>query len=495
MKASHVLASPVPWLFLLCQPIIQATPGSNANGEDGYGEALYLTPLIDAGKLEEARARSKTGRIGGDDLENVLSYSGYLTVNRELNSNLFFWFVPALERPDKAPVLAWLQGGPGSSSLVGFFAEHGPYMLPNDDSLKPVRRIVTWVKHFSMLYVDEPVGAGFSFTDSDEGYARNLTDVGRDMVEFLQQFFQLFPDYSQNDFYVTGESFGGKFVPATAFAIHEAKDSLRANINLKGIAYGNGFTDPVIQLDISNHIYQLGLFDRQQAAYFNQKYNVAKNYINDGRYTDAFFVINELMFALPNEYYNPPSTYFGNVTGYERFHNVLLIKDPAITDSFKGFVQTASVRQALHVGSNPFHDRSSVITHMIGDLMNSAKPYMHVLMDNYKVLLYSGQLDIVVPYTGTEEFLATIPWSGAKELEAASRRIWRPQSITNGSKGSSNGVYGYSRSAEKFRLVMVRNAGHYVPLDQPEASLDMMTRFINDLPFSDEEIANNTSSS
>lgn len=287
--------------------------------------------------------------------------------------------------------------------------------------------------------------------------------------------------------------FAGKFVPATAFAIHEAKDSLRVKINLKGIAYGNGITDPVIQLNISEWIYHLGPFDRHQAAYFNQKYNVAMNYINDGRYTDAFFVINELMFALPNDYYNPPSTYFKNITGYESYYNVLHLEAPAIRNYFDDFVEIPSVRRAIHVGSNTFNDRTAVVTHLIDDLMNSAKPYLPVLMDNYKVLLYGGQIDIVVPFTSTEAFVASIPWSGAEELEAAPSRIWRPQAITNASKGSSNHVYGYVRTAGKVRLVMVRNAGHYVPLDQPEASLDMITRFINDLPFSDEETEDNTS--
>lgn len=86
----------VLWLLLLCEVIVQGTADHVKKGRGGPGEPLYLTPLIDAGRLEEARARSKTGRIGGNDLENVLSYSGYLTVNRELNSNLFFWFVPAI---------------------------------------------------------------------------------------------------------------------------------------------------------------------------------------------------------------------------------------------------------------------------------------------------------------------------------------------------------------------------------------------------------------
>ncbi|KAG0422662.1 hypothetical protein HPB47_001552 [Ixodes persulcatus] len=109
------------------------------------------------------------------------------------------------ENPKTAPVLLWLQGGPGSSSMFGLFVENGPYIVDKGGNLQ--MRKVTWARRYSMLYVDNPVGVGFSFTQQDQGYAHNESDVGRDLFEALQQFFTLFPEYVGNDFYATGESY------------------------------------------------------------------------------------------------------------------------------------------------------------------------------------------------------------------------------------------------------------------------------------------------
>lgn len=106
-------------------------------------------------------------------------------------------------------MVLWLQGGPGGSSLFGLFSEHGPYRVAEGGV--PQLRPITWANKFSMLYVDNPVGTGFSFTKKDEGYARNQTDVGRDLLEALQQFFTLFYELAHNDFYASGESYAGAY--------------------------------------------------------------------------------------------------------------------------------------------------------------------------------------------------------------------------------------------------------------------------------------------
>lgn len=62
-----------------------------ANGED-VGSPLFLTPLIESGKIEEAREKAV---VQHKEMNDVSSYSGYLTVNKEYNSNHFFWFFPA----------------------------------------------------------------------------------------------------------------------------------------------------------------------------------------------------------------------------------------------------------------------------------------------------------------------------------------------------------------------------------------------------------------
>jgi vitellogenic carboxypeptidase-like protein len=72
-----------------------------------------------------------------------------------------------------------------------------------------IGRASTWNKEFSLLFIDNPVGVGFSFTQSTDGYVRDEYHVGRDLYSFITQFFTIFNQYSKNDFYIAGESYAG----------------------------------------------------------------------------------------------------------------------------------------------------------------------------------------------------------------------------------------------------------------------------------------------
>ena len=109
---------------------------------------------------------------------------------------------------ENAPLVLWLQGGPGGSSLFGLFVEHGPYYVDENRSLNI--RPTSWNIPYNVLYIDQPAGTGFSFTDKEEGFATNQEDVARDLYEALQQFYKLFPHLNKNELYVTGESYAGK---------------------------------------------------------------------------------------------------------------------------------------------------------------------------------------------------------------------------------------------------------------------------------------------
>ncbi|XP_074918523.1 putative serine carboxypeptidase CPVL isoform X3 [Chelonoidis abingdonii] len=382
------------------------------------GQPLFLTPYIESGRLEEGRQLSLVGPLQG---VNVKSYSGYLTVNKTHNSNLFFWFFPAEVQPEDAPVLLWLQGGPGGSSMFGLFVEHGPYVV--DKNLRLYKRKFPWTSKFSMLYIDNPVGTGFSFTD-DTGYAVNQDDVGRDLYSALIQFFQLFPDYQKNDFYITGESYAGKYVPAVGYYIHTYSSKAKVKINFKGVAIGDGFCDPEMIFDT--------LLNGDETS----------------------------------------SSYTQNVTGCSNYFNFLQCQEPADQEYFGAFLSLSEVRKAIHVGNLTFHDGSTVEKHLLEDVMKTVKPWLAVIMDNYRVLLYNGQLDIIVAAPLTERFLPTVPWSKVEEYKSAERLIWRIHPL-------DKEVAGYVRQAGEFYQVIVRGGGHILPYDQPERSLDMMDRFIS----------------
>ena len=126
----------------------------------------------------------------------------------EFGFAIYFIIGSVLQFSEKAPLILWLQGGPGGSSLFGFFIEHGPFYVTDQLELK--KRSTAWSLPYNVLYIDQPVGTGFSYTKNDLGYATNQEMVANDLYEAMKQFYTMFPDLLSEDFYVTGESYAGK---------------------------------------------------------------------------------------------------------------------------------------------------------------------------------------------------------------------------------------------------------------------------------------------
>jgi len=398
-----------------------------------------------------------------------VSYSGYFTVNETYNSNLFFWFFPALNPEgswEDAPVLLWLQGGPGASSLYALFSENGPIAVTED--LKLVRRQYTWVDKFNVIYFDNPVGTGYSFTDDVAGFATDEVQVGSDMYTALLQFFTLFPTLQDNPFYVTGESYGGKYIPAVAYAIHTQQNGEKEPINLVGIAIGNGLIDPYTMSDYGRVLYEIGLIDDQQRDDFTAQQNQAKQDIDNGDFLAAFRIFDLLI----NGDKYPYPTLFNNYTGNTHYFNYLLSRGPTNDEYYNDFLEVPGVRKAIHVGNIRYNDGSDVEQYLLEDIMNTVKPWVQALIDaDYRVLLFSGQLDLIVPYTFTREFLKSLTWSSPDAYYNANRTIWKVQE-------DDVEVAGYVKNLGNFYEVLVRDAGHMVPLDQPRVGLDLIQRFI-----------------
>lgn len=144
-------------LFVIAETrlFINPYPKVQSFQDDGDpGEPLFLTPLIRQNKLDDAR---KLANVTEPEITQfVESYSGYLTVNDTYQSNLFFWYFKAKENPISAPVILWLQGGPGASSLFGLFSENGPFSV--NKKLKLVKRDFSWHINHHLIYIDNPVG-------------------------------------------------------------------------------------------------------------------------------------------------------------------------------------------------------------------------------------------------------------------------------------------------------------------------------------------------
>ncbi|KAK9835987.1 hypothetical protein WJX81_004007 [Elliptochloris bilobata] len=172
---------------------------------------------------------------------------------------------------ESTPIVLWLQGGPGASALLGNMYELGPYLLTEDLALR--ENPATWNNRFAMLFVEQPVGTGFSEPGSG-GLARTMLESTTGLYAGLQAFFAAHPALQRRPFFVAGESYAGKFVPslghfvlqmearhgrarvelaaADALPVPEAAGALGALgaplFRLVGLAIGNGLTDPHTQV-------------------------------------------------------------------------------------------------------------------------------------------------------------------------------------------------------------------------------------------------------
>ncbi|XP_026753233.2 venom serine carboxypeptidase-like [Galleria mellonella] len=418
------------------------------------GSPLLLTPFIEEKKLKEAR---EAAYVDPDYLlPDMDSYAGYLTVNKEYNANLWFWYFPVADKPvEETPLILWLQGGPGASSLYGLFTEIGPFVVTDDHNLEEIK--YSWGKNHSLLFIDNPVGTGFSFTDDDRGYATNQTMIGENLYTGLQQFMTIFPELRKAPLIIAGESYAGKHIPSLGVQIlwHKGEDE---PINLQGLAIGNGFNDPLSLQRYSYFVREVGLVDDKVADTMKDLEAAVTQFIKEGETVKAYAYYNYLLQVFLSE------SRLSNLYNY-------LDDDISLEGAYMDYLQTTDVRRALHVGNTNFTSIGVVYRKLVPDFMRSAKMWLEELIENYRVLLYNGHLDIIVAYHPSVNSYNSLEFSGTSDFKAAKRLPWY----------HDKKVAGYYKVAGNLTEVMVRGAGHMVPANQPAASLGLITAFARGL--------------
>ena len=138
------------------------------------------------------------------------SYSGYLNVTE--TKSLHYVYVESQGDVKNDPVLLWFNGGPGCSSLLGFFQEHGPWVIDDfetDIKLNPF----PWNLKANVLYLESPAGVGFSKSNNGTDLVQNDMTQSEDAFIALQGWFKKFPERIGNPLWISGESYGGIYVP------------------------------------------------------------------------------------------------------------------------------------------------------------------------------------------------------------------------------------------------------------------------------------------
>jgi len=176
-------------------------------------------------------------------------YSGFVEVEKNTESNLFYWFFRQEQQTEDSALVFWINGGPGSSSMLGNFIENGPLKLVKDANGQTRVHSLdgqSWTAVANMVFVDQPVGVGYSYGHKK---VTEMKQIGEDIIKFFQGFYKKYPDMKQRKLYISGESYAGKYLPGIASAIIDFNQDAQPDekLNLEGVIIGNGFVDPIVQ--------------------------------------------------------------------------------------------------------------------------------------------------------------------------------------------------------------------------------------------------------
>ncbi|XP_041080732.1 lysosomal protective protein [Polyodon spathula] len=442
---------------------------------------------------------------GLDKQPSFRQYSGYLNVAE--SKHLHYWSVWG-SRSRTSPVVLWLNGGPGCSSLDGFLTEHGPFLIQDDGSTLKYNPY-SWNMIANMLYLESPAGVGFSYSD-DKNYTTNDTEVSMNNYLALKEFFGLFPEFSKNEFFITGESYAGIYIPTLAERVME--DS---SINMQGIAVGNGLSSyEMNDNSLVYFAYYHGLLgtrlwtDLQNFCCSEGKCNFYDN--KDQKCCSNLDEVQHIVESSGLNIYNLYGPCAGGVRGkvsYDRDHLVIhdlgnrfiqhswshmwreklmnvnslhqsVRLDPPCTNSTASttYLNNQYVKQALHISPRALDWLicSAEVNLWYKRLyMDVRKQYLKLLGAlKYRVLVYNGDVDMACNFLGDEWFVESL-----QQQVQVNRRTW----LYN--NGQNQQVGGFVKEFSNIAFLTVKGAGHMVPTDKPIAAFTMFSRFLKKQPY------------
>ncbi|KAF0717235.1 Aste57867_2421 [Aphanomyces stellatus] len=441
---------------------------------------LHITSLVSATLIQTAHQVTHLPNYNDKTPINFSHYAGRL----QLPSNgqtMFYWFVESEQNPSTDPLVLWLNGGPGCSSLTGFFTELGPFVVQSDLSVK--RNPYAWNRKANMLFLESPSGVGFSQPKLDPSeYNDNFTSAR--MLDFLRQFFLAYPTYQNRPLYIAGESYAGMYIPHLVDAIvHD--NHMWPTVNLHGFAIGNPITDHAIDnRAFLDYYYTHGMISIEHYTAVQRTCNASAlamyagiwaNYSMDEPCANA---VRACMDESDNRNLNRYDIY-GDVCQLEIFQpepyrNVRPMHrgriGPCATVFTQAYLQLSEVQKAIHVDdAKPFKWTECIneITDVLYNRTRSVLPlYPTILSKGLKVLIFSGDADSMVNFMGTQR------WITHEGLKLPVKTKWQPWF------GPDHQLAGYTEEYQGLNFTTVKGASHMVAATRPLHGLYLFECFL-----------------
>lgn len=351
--------------------------------------------------------------------------------------------------------------------MMGNFLELGPWRVTlshrqNVEQLSLEPNPGSWNRIFGLLFIDNPIGAGFSVAATNDEIPRDQISVAKHLFAAITGFINLDPLFKNRPIYITGESYAGKYVPAIGYFILKQNKHLPLSkrVNLQGVAIGNGLTDPVTQ--VATHAlnaYFSGLINERQKGELEKAQGEAIRLVKMGNWGEATNARNRVLNLLQD------------MTGLATLYDFSK-KVPYPTELVTRLLRIDEVKKALGAKETiVFKDCSDVVGEALhADVMKSVKFMVEFLVRNTKVLLYQGHFDLRDGVVSTEAWVKTMKWEGIESFLMAERKVWKVKEE----------LAGYVQKWGNLSHVVVLGAGHLVPTDQPLNSQIMIEDWVLD---------------
>ncbi|ERM97607.1 hypothetical protein AMTRI_Chr04g247100 [Amborella trichopoda] len=484
-------ASLFPWLSLLfvLSSTLNVSQGKESQGELLYklikekrgGKVFTSEPYVSRSRRENyspvyvapqdgLKAIDKIEKLPGQpqgvDFEQ---YSGYVTVDPTAGRALFYYFVESPADSATKPLVIWLNGGPGCSSLgYGAMEELGPFRVMSDGKTL-FRNPYAWNQVANMLFLESPAGVGFSYSNTSSDYKLSGDKrTARDAYTFLVNWLERFPEYKTRDFFITGESYAGHYVPQLAYTILTSNNS---NIKFKGIAIGNAWIDDETNtLGMYDYFWTHALISDDTIGAIHTYCDFSPNATNSDHCDAAVNAANSVFYD-QIDIYNiyAPLCHTANTTlpptgSIDYF-------DPCSSTYVENYLNLKEVQAALHAKPTSWTACSGIVGAYWNDSPATLLPTIRRLLDSgISVWIYSGDIDGRVPVTSSRY--------SVNSLNLTKVTPWHSWYL-------NEEVAGYVEGYKGLALVTVRGAGHTVPSYQPARALAMLSFFLqNKLPTS-----------